>query len=415
MNVAIISPEYPPLTNFGGVARFNKNLTKVLTDMGHNVYVLTFDGVGDEEKITQKEGETIIYVKLKTRLKVVNFFYYKFPLGILRIILARYLPDLLFFLDWNLFSFMAFRNLNKKVFFSAIHTPTYNGPAFFIAAFYKEISFFLHSQGPEYLLNKYKEPSLNRKIKSCIEKIYIMKYSSRIIACSKNVLREIGSTFPLYRKRVVYIPNFIDTRLYKNTEQLNKNNIVFFGRLEYRKGPDIVLNSFIHLARTNTNLRLYFIGANDYGFKYKNVTYDFYNLLEKYEIPPSMRKRIFVFPRIDDINTLIELLKQIKGLAVFPSRYEPFGFVYIEAMALGYLVIASNQGGGNEIIHHGKNGFLVQPKIPSLTKTLKKIHKLTNKEITSITKNATLTVQKSFSLTNAKRQIHNKLYQDIKM
>lgn len=413
MNIAIISPEFPPLTNFGGVATFNKNLAKVLASMGHKVYVLTFDGVGDEEKKERKDGINIIYVKLKTRFKIVNFFYYKFPLGILRVILGRYLPDFLFFLDWNIFSFIAFRNLNKKISFSVIHTPTYNGPAFFIAAFYRKIFLFLHSQGPEYLLNKYKEPSLNSKVKSLIEKIYMTKYSSRITTCSNNVLKEVASTFPSSREEIVHIPNFIDARLYKNNEQLDKNNIVFFGRLEYRKGPDILLNSFIRLAKTNTNLRLYFIGANEYGFKFKNKMYDFYNLLEKIDIHPSIRKRIFVFPRINDMNTLIEFLKNIKGVAVFPSRYEPFGFVYIEAMALGYLVIASNRGGGKEITHHGKNGFLVQPKISSLTNTLKKVSKLTDKEIAQITTNATLTVIKNFSLPTAKRQIHDKLYRDI--
>lgn len=44
-----------------------------------------------------------------------------------------------------------------------------------------------------------------------------------------------------------------------------------------------------------------------------------------------------------------------------PSLYEPFGMVYLEAMEYGVVPVASNNGGANELINHGKNGFLVQP------------------------------------------------------
>lgn len=44
-----------------------------------------------------------------------------------------------------------------------------------------------------------------------------------------------------------------------------------------------------------------------------------------------------------------------------PSLYEPFGMVYLEAMEYGVVPVASNNGGANELIDHGENGFLVQP------------------------------------------------------
>ena len=44
-------------------------------------------------------------------------------------------------------------------------------------------------------------------------------------------------------------------------------------------------------------------------------------------------------------------------VAVFPSTYEPFGIVALEAMLSGTPVVTSDVGGLNEIVDHGVNGM----------------------------------------------------------
>lgn len=44
-------------------------------------------------------------------------------------------------------------------------------------------------------------------------------------------------------------------------------------------------------------------------------------------------------------------------VAVFPSTYEPFGIVALEAMLAGVPTVVSDVGGLNEIIEHGVNGM----------------------------------------------------------
>ena len=48
-------------------------------------------------------------------------------------------------------------------------------------------------------------------------------------------------------------------------------------------------------------------------------------------------------------------------VAVFPSLYEPFGIVALEAMAAGTPVVATATGGFQEIVRHGDNGLLALP------------------------------------------------------
>lgn len=44
-------------------------------------------------------------------------------------------------------------------------------------------------------------------------------------------------------------------------------------------------------------------------------------------------------------------------VSVFPSTYEPFGIVALEAMLAGVPTVVSDVGGLNEIVDHGVNGM----------------------------------------------------------
>jgi len=56
-----------------------------------------------------------------------------------------------------------------------------------------------------------------------------------------------------------------------------------------------------------------------------------------------------------------DCLYRIVDAAVFPSLYEPFGIVALEAMASNCNVIASETGGLGEVVQHEVNGLTVIP------------------------------------------------------
>ncbi|MHB1256653.1 MAG: glycosyltransferase, partial [Dethiobacteraceae bacterium] len=62
---------------------------------------------------------------------------------------------------------------------------------------------------------------------------------------------------------------------------------------------------------------------------------------------------------IDDLTR--NALYQAAMAAVFPSLYEPFGIVALEAMAAKVPVIVSDTGGLSEIVDHGVDGLKCYP------------------------------------------------------
>jgi glycosyltransferase involved in cell wall biosynthesis len=56
---------------------------------------------------------------------------------------------------------------------------------------------------------------------------------------------------------------------------------------------------------------------------------------------------------------------------ILPSFEEPFGLVFLEAMAMGKPVVALDNGGTPEVVEHGRSGLLSPPwDIPALASNI---------------------------------------------
>jgi glycosyltransferase involved in cell wall biosynthesis len=65
--------------------------------------------------------------------------------------------------------------------------------------------------------------------------------------------------------------------------------------------------------------------------------------------------KVYLLGHVSDSK--LAALYKLSSIAVFPSIYEPFGIVALEAMGAGVPVIASATGGLEEIIQDGFNGL----------------------------------------------------------
>lgn len=59
------------------------------------------------------------------------------------------------------------------------------------------------------------------------------------------------------------------------------------------------------------------------------------------------------------VSSMAELYRAA-DLFIFPTRYDPFGNVHLEALSSGVPVITTAQAGGAEVIKEGENGFVLK-------------------------------------------------------
>ncbi|MBI4374895.1 MAG: glycosyltransferase family 4 protein [Elusimicrobia bacterium] len=137
--------------------------------------------------------------------------------------------------------------------------------------------------------------------------------------------------------------------------------VLFTGRLASYKGVDILVMAWRELLDRGHRVRLLLTGPD---FNPGHIQ----GLISLLRLEPWVSYE-GVLPRAE----LDRLLADCLFLAL-PSRQEALGLSALEAMACGKPVVASRCGGLSEIVRHGYNGLLAQPKdLGSLVEVLDRL------------------------------------------
>ncbi|RMF00740.1 MAG: glycosyltransferase family 1 protein [Chloroflexi bacterium] len=140
----------------------------------------------------------------------------------------------------------------------------------------------------------------------------------------------------------------------------NKRLVLFVGRIEPLKGVDSLLQATAILKERQpdlmTGVRVGIIGGNPAA-------------------PDAELARLQTLHAQLQLDSTAEFLGAkdqsllpdyyaAADLVVMPSRYESFGMVALEAMAVGTPVIASRVGGLAHLVQNGQTGYLTPPNCP---------------------------------------------------
>jgi glycosyltransferase involved in cell wall biosynthesis len=124
--------------------------------------------------------------------------------------------------------------------------------------------------------------------------------------------------------------------------------VLFVGRLEQRKGVDLLLSAANTFLMEDANAVLVIAGQDIEGFADRVGSF----------VASELLKRIYFLGGVD--NTIRDKLLHAAYCLVFPSRYESFGFVPLEAFVHHCPVIAMRAGAIPEVVSDQHSGLLFE-------------------------------------------------------
>lgn len=177
--------------------------------------------------------------------------------------------------------------------------------------------------------------------------------SWRVICCSNYMENELRHVFQIPQDKIKVIPNGVEqtnftireSKVQRSDYAASDEQIVFYvGRLVQEKGVQVLLDAVPEILAHCPRTKFVIAGKGP-----------FMDSLERQAKLNGIANRVYFTGYIND--TVRNNLYGWSNVAVFPSIYEPFGIVALEAMAARTPVVVADSGGLGEIVNHGVDGL----------------------------------------------------------
>lgn len=181
---------------------------------------------------------------------------------------------------------------------------------------------------------------------------FSINHSDKVTSVSSSLKQQTIDTFGSNPDHIQVIHNFIDHSKFKSGE-LKRSSladdheriICHVSNLRHVKQPIKVLEVFNKIHQQLPS-KLFVVGSGPELQK-----------MEEYVKEHQLEEAVRFYGETHQIYEILEH----SDLFLLPSLQESFGLSALEAMAAHTAVIASNIGGLNEVVQHGKSGFLCDP------------------------------------------------------
>ena len=338
MRILMLSWEYPP-NQVGGLSRHVFHLSQALARAGVEVQVLT-PAVGHaparEERGNLRICRSSIFFSnapdFATWVMHGNF-------GLLqegaRYVSSGHPPDLIHAHDWLVaYAARGLKHLSRLPLISTIHATErgrQNG---------------LHHPGQRYIND--------------IE--WWLTYESwRVVCCSHSMEGEVQRNFGLPADKLRVVPNGVEappapgaarrTRPREDFAHPRERIILHVGRLVPEKGAGHLVEALPMILAQCPDAKLIIAGTGPWSEELRHRARGL-----------GVEAKVYLTGYVDDAT--LDALYRWAEVAVFPSTYEPFGIVALEAMARGTPVVVTDVGGLAEIVAHEADGLKAFPSHP---------------------------------------------------
>jgi glycosyltransferase involved in cell wall biosynthesis len=348
LHVCIVTKEFPPFAGTGGIGTLYYHLASELLLMGHEVTVIA---PGDVHSEAQHGRLRVIWaVKQSAALDGLD---------------AGFHTNI----EWTLSALVALRDLHARHPVHVVDSALWDTETLAIAMVPK------HARPPVVLRLVTPFPVAARtnawQVPERISDFYklaerkLLSYADAVIPISGSIAKTIQSEYDVSRDRrwrevpcgVAYWPSFDFRHGYASAEGLaklpaktlqNRKLIVFIGRLEQRKGVDLLLAAAGKFLGADPEAELVLAGRDVEGWAGRLNGC----------VAPEHLDRVHLLGEVDDV-TREKLLSRAYCVA-FPSRYESFGLVPLEAFVHATPVVASASGAIPEVVTE-ECGLLFEP------------------------------------------------------
>lgn len=145
------------------------------------------------------------------------------------------------------------------------------------------------------------------------------------------------------------------TRHFRKPQPGKPEHILFFGRLSYYKGIDILINGLSEFFAAYPNEKVVIAGKPAWGYEV--------------DLSPlgTFADNVTLVTRFLTTEELVDWIERSKFI-VCPYREATQSGVLMTSFALGKPVVATNVGSFPEYIQEGKNGLLVEPEPAAVSK-----------------------------------------------
>jgi len=331
MKILMLTWEYPPRV-VGGIARVVNDLSKRMKKDGHDVTVVTY-----------REG---------------NSPYYELDKGVKVYRVDNFMIKSNNFIDWVMqmnFNMVAKASeiIQKEGNFDVIHAHDWlvaYAAKTLKHAFNIPIVSTIHAT----------EAGRNSGIRDEQQKYindteWMLTYESTEVIVNSNYMKgELQRLFGLPFEKINVVPNGVnllsfsgidrDYEFRRKYARDNEKIILFMGRLVYEKGVQHLISAMPKILNGYNDVKLVIAGKGGMMDELK-----------------AQAEALGLGPKVYFTGYMngkdVQKLYKAADISVFPSTYEPFGIVALEAMLAERPVVVSDAGGLNEIVQHKENGM----------------------------------------------------------
>lgn len=340
MKLAFFTPNYPGITQEGGIGSYTRSLAMMLSRLGHTVHVVT-PGTGD---ITIDAGVHVHQVHLR-HVPIVD----------------RLLPG-----------FGNCYHLNRKMIqlvkqhqIDLVEFPNWEGLGIYYQAQHiTATAVRLHTSSKETQLID--DLPSTRLLRSDVAREHRQARQADLLITHSMAHRKLMSDeLGIAEERIKLIPHGVEVYpdFVRPSRQPGPPRIVFLGRLEKRKGTLELLQAFPQVLEQHPGTELTLIGSDRaHCPALPGGSPRTHQQWIADELPPPVKQQVHLTGRLPPAE--VDRHLQTADVFIAPSRYESFGLIYPEAMRWGIPVIGCNVGGVPEIIQDGVTGLLIPPESP---------------------------------------------------